>query len=103
MTLLNVTGLTVNFYTEDGVAQAIRSVDINISQGETFALVGESGCGKSATALSIMRLIPAPPGNLESGQIIFIKKGVILSCATTTIALAQCEESPFATFVSFVR
>ena len=71
MTLLSVTGLTMNFYTDDGVVQAIRSVDINISQGETFALVGESGCGKSATALSVMRLIPTPPGKLESGKIIF--------------------------------
>jgi len=77
MTLLNVTGLTTNFYTEDGVAQAIRSVDMNIDQGETFALVGESGCGKSATALSIMRLIPTPPGKLESGQIIFKGKDLM--------------------------
>ncbi len=77
MTLLNVIGLTTNFYTDDGVAQAIRSVDLNISQGETFALVGESGCGKSATALSIMRLIPAPPGKLESGQIIFKGKDLL--------------------------
>ena len=77
MTLLNITDLTTNFYTDDGVVQAIRSVDINIRHSETLALVGESGCGKSVTALSVMRLIPTPPGKLESGEIIFNGKNLL--------------------------
>jgi len=71
MTLLKISNLITSFDTEDGKAQAVRSVDMNINQGETVALVGESGCGKSVTALSVMQLIPQPPGKIESGEIIF--------------------------------
>ena len=49
---------------------AVRNVDLTLHPGETLALVGESGCGKSVTALSIMRLIPTPPGKYESGSIL---------------------------------
>jgi len=77
MALLNITDLSTNFYTEDGVVRALRSVDIEINPSETLALVGESGCGKSVTALSVMRLIPMPPGKIESGQIIFKGKSLL--------------------------
>ena len=59
------------FHTEDGVARAVDAISYNIRVGETFALVGESGCGKSVSAMSILRLIPEPPGRIESGRILF--------------------------------
>ncbi len=75
--LLSVQGLSVNFFTEDGIARAVQDVSLSIKKGKTFALVGESGCGKSVTALSIMRLIPAPPGKIVSGDIVFGKRSLL--------------------------
>jgi oligopeptide/dipeptide ABC transporter ATP-binding protein len=69
--LLAVKGLCVDFFTEDGLAHAVQDVSFSIKKGKTFALVGESGCGKSVTALSIMRLIPDPPGKIIAGEINF--------------------------------
>ncbi len=69
--LLNVEGLCVNFLTEEGVVRAVQGVGFPVKKGRTFSLVGESGCGKSVTALSIMRLIPDPPGKIVAGQILF--------------------------------
>ena len=68
--LLTIRNLTVKFYTYDGVVQALDNLDLAINQKETFGLVGETGCGKTLTALSILRLIP-PPGRVESGSICF--------------------------------
>ena len=62
--LLNVENLRTHFFTDDGIVKAVERVDIRIHPGETLALVGESGCGKSVTALSIMRLIQSPPGRI---------------------------------------
>ncbi|MGA2172751.1 MAG: ABC transporter ATP-binding protein [Sedimentisphaerales bacterium] len=75
--LLNVKGLCVNFFTEDGVARAVQDVSFPVKRGQTFALVGESGCGKSVTALSIMRLIPDPPGKIVAGEITFNKRNLL--------------------------
>lgn len=69
--LLEVKNLKTYFYTESGVAQAVDSVDFEIYPGETLGVVGESGCGKSVTSLSIMRLIPEPPGKIVEGEIFF--------------------------------
>ena len=70
--LLNVENLRTHFFTDDGIVKAVDGVDIRIHPGETLALVGESGCGKSVTALSIMRLIQSPPGRiLENSKIQF--------------------------------
>jgi oligopeptide/dipeptide ABC transporter ATP-binding protein len=69
-TLLDVKGLCVDFFTEAGFAHAVQDVSFSVKKGQTFALVGESGCGKSVTALSIMRLIPDPPGKIVAGQIL---------------------------------
>ncbi|MFQ5444755.1 MAG: ABC transporter ATP-binding protein [Nitrospinales bacterium] len=69
--LLEIKNLSTYFDTDDGVVQAVRGVDLQIKNGETLALVGESGCGKSVTALSVMRLVPIPPGRFASGDIIF--------------------------------
>ena len=67
--LLSVKELTTHFFTEDGIAKAVQGISFSVKKGKTFALVGESGCGKSVTALSIMRLIPKPPGKIIAGDI----------------------------------
>ncbi len=70
-TLLSVLDLTTEFKTEQGVVRAVDAVSWSVGRGETVALVGESGCGKSVTALSIMRLVPDPPGRIAAGRILF--------------------------------
>jgi len=70
-TLLKVTDLRTYFDTEDGLVQAVDGVNFSIDSGETFALVGESGCGKSVTAFSIMGIVPDPPGKVVGGSIEF--------------------------------
>jgi oligopeptide/dipeptide ABC transporter ATP-binding protein len=67
--LLEIRGLRVSFATDAGPVPAVRGVDLALAAGETLALVGESGCGKSVTALSILRLIPSPPGAFDAGEI----------------------------------
>ncbi len=69
--LIRVNDLHTYFYTDEGVVKAVDGVDFLVRRGETLGLVGESGCGKSVTALSIMRLIQQPPGRIEKGQILF--------------------------------
>jgi len=69
--IISVKNLSVHFDTEDGVAKAVQNVSFDIERGQTFALVGESGCGKSVTALAMMRLIPVPPGKIVTGSIEF--------------------------------
>lgn len=69
--LLEVKNLRTYFYTDDGVAKAVDDVSFYLDKGETLGLVGESGCGKSVSALSIMRLIPDPPGKIVGGEIFF--------------------------------
>jgi len=70
-TLLDISDLKTYFYTKKGVVKAVDGVQYSIKRGESLGLVGESGCGKSVSALSIMRLIPIPPGKIESGEVIF--------------------------------
>jgi len=70
-TLLSAENVSTYFFTEEGVAKAVQDVSFSIKKGKTFALVGESGCGKSVTALSIMRLVPGPQGRIVSGDIFF--------------------------------
>ena len=69
--LLEVKGLGVEFQTRGGTAHVLEDIQLHIQRGETLGLVGESGCGKSITALALMRLIPQPPGRITSGQILF--------------------------------
>jgi oligopeptide/dipeptide ABC transporter ATP-binding protein len=69
--LLEITNLSCSFATEEGPARALEGVSFSINPGETLGLVGESGCGKTVTALCIMRLIQTPPGRIESGSIVF--------------------------------
>ncbi|MES2770149.1 MAG: ABC transporter ATP-binding protein [Bdellovibrionota bacterium] len=69
--LVEVKNLSINFKTDDGVVNAVKNISFNIPRGKTVGLVGESGSGKSVTSLSIMRLIPNPPGEISSGSITF--------------------------------
>jgi peptide/nickel transport system ATP-binding protein len=75
--LLDIRGLRVSFATEAGPVPAVRGVDLALAAGETLALVGESGCGKSVTALSILRLIPTPPGSLDAGEILLAGENLL--------------------------
>lgn len=75
--LVNVKNLKTYFYTEEGVVKAVDGVDYEIYPGETLGIVGESGCGKSVTSLSIMRLIESPPGKIVAGEINFQDKDLI--------------------------
>ncbi len=68
--LIEVKNLTTSFFTADGEVRAVDGVSFEIEEGKTMGLVGESGCGKSVTALSIMRLIPSPPGKIVGGQVL---------------------------------
>ena len=68
--ILNVQDLTTYFYTEEGIVKAVESVSFKINEGETLGLVGETGCGKSVTALSILRLV-RPPGEIKGGRVYF--------------------------------
>ena len=69
--VLEVKDLGITFFTDRGELPAVQNVNFKIHRGETLAVVGESGCGKSMTALSIMRLIPSPPGKITSGEILY--------------------------------
>jgi oligopeptide transport system ATP-binding protein len=71
MALLEVKDLRTYFYTQEGTVKAVDGTTYSVEEGETLGLVGESGCGKSVSALSILRLIPQPPGKIVSGEIIF--------------------------------
>ena len=69
--LLEIRGLQTEFVTDDGVVRAVDGVDLAIERGETLGLVGESGCGKTVTAMSVLKLIPMPPGRIAGGQILW--------------------------------
>jgi len=69
--LLDIRNLVTRFYTDDGTVHAVNGISYTLEEGETLGVVGESGCGKTVHALSIMRLIPSPPGKIEEGEVIF--------------------------------
>jgi len=71
MALLEVKGLKTRFFTEDGVVHAVNGISYNLDEGGTLGIVGESGCGKSVSVLSVMRLIPEPPGKIVGGEVMF--------------------------------
>jgi oligopeptide/dipeptide ABC transporter ATP-binding protein len=75
--ILNVSGLRTHFHTREGVIKAVDGVDLTLSRGEVLGLVGESGCGKSVTALSILRLVSSPPGRVVGGRIEFMGRNLL--------------------------
>jgi len=75
--LLQINNLKTHFFTYEGTIKAVDGVDVDIRQGETLGLVGESGCGKSVTAMSILRLIPDPPGKIVDGAILLERQNLL--------------------------
>jgi peptide/nickel transport system ATP-binding protein len=75
--ILEVKGLKTHFTTKRGVSKAVDGIDFTLHKGETLGIVGESGCGKSITSLSILRLIPSPPGKIAGGSILFKGKDLV--------------------------
>ena len=69
--LLEVKDLTTHFFTQDGVVKAVDGISYNVHEGEVLGIVGESGCGKSVSAMSVMKLIPNPPGRIVNGSVVF--------------------------------
>jgi len=76
-TLLQVRNLTTQFFTSSGTVRAVDNVTFHVDEGETVAVVGESGCGKSVSALSILRLVPWPPGKIVGGSINFMGQNLL--------------------------
>ncbi|MCC5909455.1 MAG: ABC transporter ATP-binding protein [Clostridiaceae bacterium] len=75
--LLEIKGLTIRYTTEEGTVKAVENMSVEIAKGETLGIVGETGAGKTTTALGIMQLIPNPPGKIEGGEIIFEGENLI--------------------------
>lgn len=75
--LLEVKDLRTQFFTQDGVVHAVNGISYVLDEGETLGIVGESGCGKSVSVLSIMRLIPDPPGKIVGGEVLFDGKDLL--------------------------
>jgi oligopeptide transport system ATP-binding protein len=69
--LLQVKDLRTHFFTDEGIVRAVDGISYDLEEGETMGLVGESGCGKTVSALSLLRLIPSPPGKIVSGEVLF--------------------------------
>ena len=70
-TMLNIKNLTIHYETESGIVHAVENLNLELGRGESLGFVGETGAGKTTTALGIMRLIPNPPGKIKNGEILF--------------------------------
>lgn len=79
--LLQILNLKTYFHTDEGIARAVDGMDLQIGRGKTLGVIGESGCGKSVTALSVMQLIPRPPGKIVSGEIWFKGENLLTKTA----------------------
>src|SRR6266404_4006764 len=75
--LLEIRGLKTHFATDDGIVHAVDGVDLTVERGETVCVVGESGCGKTVTALSVLKLIAMPPGRIVGGQILWQGRDIV--------------------------
>jgi len=89
--MLEIKGLKIYFDTEAGVLKAVDGVDMGIDAGETLGVVGESGCGKSVTALAVMRLLPMPPGRIAGGEIIWRGRDLIAADEETVRSMRAKE------------
>ena len=89
--LIRITNLKVSFPLDEGIVQALDGVDISIKKGKVIGVVGESGCGKSITARSILRIIPTP-GRIDEGEILFRTNSGAPEGEETIIDLAKIEE-----------
>ena len=69
--LLEVKGLRTQFFTQDGIVNAVNGISYTLDEGETLGIVGESGCGKSVGVMSLIKLIPTPPGKIVGGEVLF--------------------------------
>ena len=90
--LLRVKGLQTFFYTEEGLVKAVDGVDFDVKAGEVLGIVGESGCGKSVTSLSIMRLIQTPPGRSPVARLFSAAK-IFWSCRKKRCAISAATGS----------
>jgi len=77
MALLEIKGLKTRFFTEDGVVHAVNGISYDLEEGGTLGIVGESGCGKTVSVLSVMRLIPEPPGKIVGGEVLFEGRDIL--------------------------
>jgi oligopeptide transport system ATP-binding protein len=75
--LLEVKDLVTRFYTEEGVVHAVNGISYELAEGESMGIVGESGCGKSVGVMSLLRLIPQPPGRIERGEVIYGERDIL--------------------------
>ncbi|WP_372681419.1 ABC transporter ATP-binding protein [Desulfosarcina sp.] len=75
--LLDIRGLSVHFFTPEGIGRAVEAVNLSIAPGETLGLVGESGCGKSVTTLAVVGLVPSPPGRIVAGEVRFLGRDLL--------------------------
>jgi len=89
--ILQIKDLQTFFFLERGVVQAVNSVNLDLTRGSTLGIVGESGCGKSVTARSIMRIVQAPPGKIVNGEILFHRHGNGSDTQKETIDLAKLD------------
>ena len=89
--MLEIKGLKIYFDTEAGVLKAVDGVDLGIDAGETLGVVGESGCGKSVTALTVMRLLPMPPGRIAGGEILWRGRDLVAADEETVRSLRAKE------------
>ena len=89
--LLEIRGLKTHFATDDGIVQAVDDVDIRIDRGETVCVVGESGCGKTVTAHSVLKLIAMPPGRIVAGQILWQGRDLVPLDAAAMSAIRSKE------------
>ena len=79
--LLDIRDLKVQFRTDDGWLHAVDGVDVAVERGETVSVVGESGCGKTVTAMTVLRLVPMPPGRIAGGQVLWQGKDLVTASA----------------------
>src|ERR1051325_6489618 len=108
MSLLSVRNLRTYFDTDDGVVKAVDGVSFDLNRGRTLGIVGESGSGKSVTNLSILRLIPSPPGRIVEGQILFDGKDIVTMSDTEIRKLrgkriAMIFQDPMSSLNPFMR